>query len=248
MIKRKKMKQYLILGLFFLSPAILLSQMKNRISIQTGLFHVQFDGTPIINTKKIEYGNAPQNMFGGYLNDSWGIMYERYITKRSYISAEYMNCNTKYFAEDFTTLSVPLITSRKIKVLNVNYTRKIPICKNMNLIFGGGVNYIWGKEHIFLENSCNIFGCSSYVLEYNRNDIGLNTRGGIEYNILDWLTVYSYINFIGIIYSNTKNGAGGYHTGENTKNYLSDNYGLHNIPSRFDLSWNFGIGFNFGKK
>jgi len=238
-----KMKQYLIIGLFFLSFNNLFGQSENSIFFQTGMFHLFFDKTPVINTHKMVHGNAPQNMFGGYLNDSWGIMYERHISGKSYISAEYMNLDTKYFTGDLLTQSKPFVIARSIKIINLNYNRKVPIYKSTYLVFGSGINYIWGTGQLFLENSCTVFGCNSNILRYKLSDIGLNFRVGIEYDILDWLTIYSNINFIGVIYSGSKNGKGGV----KTEKYLSDNYGLHNIPSRLDLSLRFGIGFNFGK-
>jgi len=35
--------------------------------------------------------------------------------------------------------------------------------------------------------------------------------------------------------------------GNNAEEFYKDKFDLKNIPSRFDLSWSFGIGFNFGK-
>lgn len=241
------MKRYTIIFLFSVASSLLFGQKANQISIQTGIFHFKFNHTPILNTRKIQYGNNPQNMFGGYLNDSWGLKYERKITKKSFISFSFMKMKTEYYSGSSLKLEHPTLLRGETKLINLSYSRKVQLIKKLRLFYGAGLNYFWGKESLYLKSYCNIYGCGSYDLTCKRNDIGINVQAGIEYQILDWLVVYSDFNFLSFVYLGTTNGAGGYHTGEKSKKYLKTYFGINNIPNRFDLSWEFGIGFNFGK-
>jgi hypothetical protein len=218
-----------------------MSQGKNRFAFQTGLLHEWFDDTPLINSEKTSYGNAPNNMFGGYLNDSWGFMYEREINEKSSISVEYMRFETSFFMGDYAQRVNPFISKKDVKLFNISYNRKKSINTKINLIYGGGLNYLRGTETIFLKNDCNFFGCTSFVPKIRRGDIGLNIRSGVEYELLDWLTIYTNIDFLGIFYWEGQNNF----TDLKSNKYLKDNYNLKNIPSRFDLSLRFGVGINF---
>src|SRR5690554_1984537 len=95
-MKKLILSFFIILG--GLPPSIILCQNRNRIAIQTGLFHLSFDKTPLItNTKttnKVLIKN-PQSYFGGYLNESLGFLYKRNLHKKSSISLEYMSHKTR---------------------------------------------------------------------------------------------------------------------------------------------------------
>jgi len=250
------MKNYIIIGIILCVCCSFdaLSQGKNRVAIQTGLFHEWFDKTPIVNSEKVAYGNGPHNAFGGYLNDSWGLLYERQMANNYSLSIEYMVLETTFFNGDFLLEKNPFIVDKDVKILNFNYNHDFDISEKFQLIFGGGLNYIWGTERLFLENyGCGIFGCSTYLPYIRRQNGAINLRAGIEYDVLDWLTIYTNINFLAVVYRENKNNQFSTeikdypYKGEKTSKYLKENYNLKNIPSRFDLSWRFGIGINFGK-
>lgn len=217
-----------------------MSQGKNRIAIQTGLFHCWFDQTPIINSKRIVDGNGPNNMFGGYLNDSWGLLFEKEINENSSISIDYMSLKTTFFNGDYTDKKNPFIANKDIRSINVNYNRRIELINKLHFIYGGGLSYIWGNESIFLKNNCYNFGCEPHILTYNRRDLAINLRSGIEYDLLDWLTIYTNFNFLGIVYKDGR-------YSEKMRKTLKEDYNLTKIPSSLDISWQLGIGINFGK-
>jgi len=91
-----------ILILCVCTPSIIFGQNKNRISLQSGLFHAFFDGTPIVNSEPINQSKRIQtrailsNVFHGVLNDSRGISYQRVLNKKSALSIEYMFFNAGY--------------------------------------------------------------------------------------------------------------------------------------------------------
>lgn len=222
-------------------PGIALSQSNNRISIQTGLFHSFFDGSSIVNKTPNNAKKTPSNLFGGVLNDSQGIQFQRMINNKSSISAEYMFLNGGYDYEIvYNNPNVkPVIATRNLRCLNVSYTRKLKLSDQFNFIYGGGLNYLWGREMIYHYTYWSGWGEHRFY-GYVRNDIGINLRTGIEYSPLKWLTLYTNFDFIGIVYLGAKDS-----DSNNAYKYYKENHGTKNIPSRYDLSWRFGLGFNF---
>lgn len=235
----------LMLGAF--APSILLAQTKNRISLQTGLFHSFFDGSAIVNntptnpTKRIKNYRILTNLLHGTLNDSRGINYERQLNPKSTISIEYMFLDAGYnYSEVFNNSSVkPVISGRNIRFTNINYSRKTNLSSKFDLKYGGGFNYFWGREDLYHYTLLNGWGEPRFYSIY-RHDFGLNARIGFEYSPVKWLTLYSNIDYLGILYMSAKE-----NNGNNVNKYYKDKFGLQNIPSRHDISWRFGIGFNF---
>lgn len=225
-----------------IAPTILLAQnKKNRISIQTGLFHSFFDQTPIVNSIQNPNKRTINNLFGGILLDSKGFQYQRMINNKSSALIEYMNLSASYEAGKGVTPEIdPILSSRNIKTINISYLRHIKMTDNLCFNYGGGINYRWGYESIYLYSYWAGWGWEPRYKGYYRNDFGLNLRTGIEYFPIKWLTLYTNIDFIGIIYLGAKD-----LDGNNAYNYYRENYGRTNLPSRYDLSWRFGIGFNF---
>lgn len=237
------MKWFIILSfsLGVISPNVLNAQNKNRISIQTGLFHNFFDKTPIINTELNNYKRVPRNFFKGMFIDSKGIQYERLLNNKSSISIEFMDLNSDVgTSKDLIREIDPMIYGRSIKTINVTYSRKVKLSDQFNFTFGSGVNYLWGHETIYLYSHWAGWGWESRFHAYYRNDWGLNLRSGIEYTPIKHLTLYTNFDFLGILFLGAAD-----LDGENAANYYKEKYGRTNIPSRFDLSWRFGVGFNF---
>lgn len=230
------------------APSVLFSQENNRISLQTGLFHCYFDGSAIINSqptnqaKRIYNYKILSNLLQGVVNDSRGINYQRKINSFSNISLEYMNYATDYnFTENFDPLVKPIIAWRNIKFVNMTYSRIIPVNNSLNITYGGGINFIWGREVLYHYTTFSGTGHPLFY-SYYRNDLGVNFRLGIEYSLKPWLTFFTNFDYIGIAYLGAKD-IDGIKVGD----YYQNTYNLRNIPSKSDISWRFGIGFNFGK-
>jgi hypothetical protein len=65
---------------------------------------------------------------------------------------------------------------------------------------------------------------------------------GIEYTPIKWITLFTNFDFLGIAYLGAEDVYG-----NNAADFYKVKFDLKNIPSRYDLSWRFGIGINFGK-
>lgn len=238
-----KLIRILFLTLGAYAPSVLLSQYNNRISLQTGLFHSFFDGSSIINKKLNDYKRVPRNLFGGLLNDSKGFSYQRKINIKSGISVEYMVLNTGYdYNEVINNSEVkPVIATRNLKSVNLNYSRILQLSQRFHLVYGGGFNYLWGHEGIYYYTAYYGWGEPRFY-GYYRNDFGINLRTGIEFTPIKWITLFTNFDFLGIAYLGAED-----IDGNNAEEFYKNKFDLKNIPSRFDLSWRFGIGFNFGK-
>ena len=66
-------------------------------------------------------------------------------------------------------------------------------------------------------------------------DFGIYARSGLEYSPLDWLSPYTELDLIVFVYVHDKKQI----------NLIKADYGFNGYPVRFDLSWRFGVGFNF---
>jgi hypothetical protein len=88
----KIIKLVLILGFF--APSILWGQNKNRFSLQTGLMHCFFDGSPVMNTK---YPSKAIKPFNGVLINSVGLSFQRNFSAKSSISIDFMHFFEGYF-------------------------------------------------------------------------------------------------------------------------------------------------------
>jgi len=238
-----RIKLIIFVTLFTLCSNCIFSQTKNRISIQTGLFHYFFDKTSIINNKPISQSPSlkrPYNLFGGYLNDSGGLQYERTLDIKSSISADFMILNIAYFGKGFTSEVGPFMVSRRTKQLFLNYKRNKEINDKAIFVYSLGVNYNWGLEQVYLYSTFAGFGWEPKFHYFDRSDFGVNTKIGFEYSIFGNFMFYTNINFLGYVYLGAKD-----INGVNAKGYYQTNYQIKNIPNRFDLSLNFGLGFNF---
>lgn len=220
----------MVLGVF--TPSTIFAQ-NNRISIHSGLFHSFFDGSPILNTNYLNNGQKP---FKGLFYNSLGIQYERKLNSKSSLSFEY-NYYYEIYQNIYPELAKNVVFDRQSNIFNMNYTRVIYSKSRINLPIGLGLNYRHGAESIVVN-----YGYFAYLNTYEslvetrkQQDIGLNLRAGIEYSPLKWLTLYSNFDLIGFVYMHDKNAI----------ERIQKTYGYNKYPHRFDLSWRFGIGFNF---
>ena len=217
----------LLMVLGALVPSIIFCQ-KNRMSIYTGLFHEYFDGSPMLN---VNYHSDESGFLRDRLYNSYGIEYLRILNSKSQISIEASGI-ARGWSYMYSNSITNVVSGRKFFTVNVNYERILPLSNKINFTYGGGINYRRGSEGIVV----------SYYLKYDVgsvsrfiNDFGLNVRTGIEYTPLKWLTLYTKFNFIGFVYFDHRE----------TINKLQDVYGYEKYPNRFDMSWRFGVGFNF---
>lgn len=216
-------------------PSIIFSQ-KNRISIYTGLFHEYFDGSPMLNTN---YHSEGSGFLADRFYNSYGIEYIRKLNSKSQISIEVSGIarGWRYMYPNYTT---NVVSGRKFFTVNTTYERWLQISDKFNFTYGGGINYRRGSESVVV--SYYIFNANNGLSHSNAvsrmlNDIGLNIRTGIEYTPLKWLTLYTKLNLIGFVYFDHRE----------TIDQLQNVYGYEDYPNWFDLSWRFGVGFNFGK-
>lgn len=209
---------------------------KNRFSVQTGLFHCFFDKTPVLNVNYPIEGEKP---FRGVFYNSVGVQYSRKIHQNSSVSVEYSLFYEGYQHIGYPNLLTNVVSERNYNIFNITYERLLSLKSNLFFTYGSGLNCRYGTDFIVVGFS-QWGGVGSEVYEPHFEvrevgDIGLNARVGIEYTPLKWLTIYSKMDLTGFVYMRDKNSI----------QELQDLYGYKNYPHRFDLSWRFGIGFNF---
>lgn len=237
---------YILVFLGTILPSSALFAQKNRISLQSGLFHSFLDGTPLFNKEQVtDYHNleTPLYCFSGHFNDSWGLQYQRSINPKSRVSCEFMVYNATYQRVFPIRPKGPSLTSRRLNEINITYSRNTKIGDKWQFNYGVGVSTQWGVENWFLAD-VNYPGLGCYLKPnsqfYFRNDLGVNLRSGIEYSPFSQLTLFSYIDFQGTLFLSYP--SEGY---EELYPYFFAEHGNEIKASRLNLSLNFGIGFNF---
>ena len=214
------------------APSIVFCQTKNSISIQTGLLHCFFDGSPLMNTK---YPSKVIKPFNGVLINSVGLDVTRKINNSNQVSIEAMYFFESY-RKNFSEHLTKVVGDRGFLTLNLKYGKIHEITSNWNLVFGIGLAIRLGHESIIVNSGQIASGYyETNVININRSDIGTNIFSGVEYRILHNLSIYSKLDFLGFIYLNDKN----------AKRKLEDTYNIYGFPSRYDLSLKLGISFNF---
>ena len=106
--------------------------------------------------------------------------------------------------------------------------------------YGGGLNYRVGNESVVVDyiphNDADQVYYNPVMKSRKLNDVGINMRIGMEYAMAKYLTIFSKVDLIGFVYVSDKSVI----QDIQQQDQMSNNY-----PRRFDLSWRFGIGFNF---
>ncbi|MNJ86422.1 hypothetical protein D3C87_39160 [compost metagenome] len=222
-------KQLVILTAFgIIFPNAVFSQNNNRVSWQSGLFNCFFDGSSILNKPRVV----------DFLFDFKGVEVMHRIRK-SQISLEYMSLQGTYqYALNSGKADAPAqYINKERKFITGFYNRTLPVNSHWSFLYGVGISYSWGGGSLHHYAFDNGFFTESYVTSYYSEDIGLNLKAGIEYTPIKWLTIYSNFNFLGSVYQ--KN------TIDFSKKYTESYH--KNIPSKYAVSWRFGVGFNYGK-
>lgn len=214
------------------APSIVFCQTKNSISVQTGLMHCFFDGSPLMNVK---YSSKAIKPFNGVLINSVGLRYERRLKNQYSISVEFMNFfegYTKTFEEQMKNQ----VYERAFNTLNINCNREIKLKDKISFVYGGGIDYRYGQEVIIVNYSYfSNLGYESLNEVTKRSDFGINIFGGIKYTPLNWFTLYTKVDFLGFVYMADRQ----------AYQKLKNIYGMNNYPNRFDLSLKLGVSFNF---
>lgn len=231
-----------LIFLVFVTKSV--SSQKNSIRIQTGLFHFFFDKSPILNVNHPYKGNS-FNIFNGFFINSFGLVYDREIKNNHFLDIEITAFNNEYRKNGNTyPIQKPIVYRRDFYTFGINYSYKLPVHKMFKLTYGTGFNYRFGLESVIVNRIPIINYSSGEVLGYElllesvkRNDFGINLFTGIEFTPKKWITLYSKIDLLGFILIGDKPA----HT------RLKTFYNTTQFPTRLDLSFKFGIGFNFGK-
>lgn len=249
-MRLKRLIIIVALGVFFI-PSVSFGQksdstkMKmNRISLQTGLFHYFFDKSPILNLNHREFAGKPRSgLFHQLFISSLGVQYERKINTKNTLSFEFISFRNVYWKHgDTYPIEDALVHERFFSTFNINYSRNISFLKKFDFIYGGGLNYRHGRETIIITRHPIAYWQGEWVYELIvdgslKNDFGLNTFVGIDYSPLKWLSLYTRVDFMSLVYINDKEAVKRFE--ENYNNVPS------HFPSRFDLSFRLGIGVNF---
>ena len=225
-----------ILLLFILLSSNFILAQKNEISLEVGPVHVFFDGAPVMNFKsdKDANGNRPQMMYNSYL-----LEYARQIdsvngvfTSLSWFYAGYDH-NSKDDYYDGVLYPVN-ISSRQRLVLNAGYFRKKEFeTSKFSFRYGTGLSFIFGNSTIYLSGH----SWFTNVIGYSHRDLAANVFFRSDYQFTKWLSGFAKVDFQSILYFGDR---------EDIKEMRL--YNITKWPSRFDLSFRFGLAFKFGKK
>jgi hypothetical protein len=223
------------------APSFTKAQNKNHIYLETGLLHCFFDGSPLMNTN---YQNKANKPFNGLLINSLGIDYKRDFNSRNSLIIGYRifweiyDKNTNAYP-----IHEPVVGERHFLTVNINYCRTNLISDRISFIYGGGINFRHGFESIiitrgiigYIQNDPNQPVYELLIENITKNDPGLNAFSGIEYTPLKLLTFSTKVDFLGTLRFNDRDG----------KKEMKEVYDSPQFPTRFDLSFNLGVGFNF---
>lgn len=120
---RKIMLLLFVLGALASSTSF--GQGKNRISLQTGLFHCFFDGTTVSDAESNEGEKTINNLCGGRLNDTRGIQYQRLLYNKFALSIEYTKFSDGFipidFTEKFNSNAIPVLIGKNSKTITFNF-------------------------------------------------------------------------------------------------------------------------------
>jgi hypothetical protein len=138
----------------------------------------------------------------------------------------------------------PQIDHKRLNKINVTYLRKLILNEKWKFNYGAGVNMQWGWETYFIRYNNSSFLKEPFFFKGIRKDFGINLRAGIEYSPIKQLTLFTYLDFQNTLLLESK---GVLQDGSviNTYTYFKKEHSVKQWPSRFDLSLNFGIGYNF---
>lgn len=217
----------------------------NQFSIQTGLFHQFFDGSPIINSERIDENKTflkePLHAWGARLNDSWGITYRRKINEKSALLLERMTYRGRYIGLFTKWNGPPRLSGRSRKKYSMTYFRLIPVNAKVEFNIGLGASYQWGREGYDLSPPPypdDFYDKYHFLAE--RKDLGFNVKSGFDYTPIKQLTLSVGVDWTRSVFLENKN-----YKGIDTYDFFFEKYGMTQFPSKSNLSFNLGVGYNF---
>jgi hypothetical protein len=199
---------------------------QHQISIQTNPLNYFFDQTP---QKTNDDGFSPFSL---------GLQYQYQKPSLKLVSVQFniFSDANKWSAGSVDSVCLNL---RRIKETNVLFSNQKQFVNKLNWTYGLGPTL---RTEFFAIDTVATPQDAELIDYYQSNHLQLGVKGqiAIHYTPLNWLTVYSQLNFSGYLLSR-----------QIARNYNEDfinDFGLNqrfNYPSRFHASLTFGVGINF---
>jgi hypothetical protein len=210
----------------------------NSLRMQSGLVHCFFDGTPLINGYPKNYQESQ------LLYKSFGIEYQRILKNQIRLQAD-----LSYFVHSYELLDRTILINgvpdsifneiqRVFADLQFSFLKNKSLNKTLAFQYGVGPalrigSYLYRSDDAVEVPNTNYPGMSCF-------DIGMNTKAELAYTPVKWFSLFSQVNLAGMLF---RVGSPFGPTPSPIK--LSTKPLQMNFPSRFDLSFRVGVGFNF---
>jgi hypothetical protein len=208
------------------------SELNNRLSFQTGLFHYFFDESRLMNTG--QYTWYKPSIF----NSSFSVNYQYQMPTKRLVNFEIMQYRNGYV---YPTTNPDLfrVDYRSNREINVCFLTPKILHQKINLCYGFGPSMRFSS---FYQDtiSINQGWVNSLPDQYSRFYIGANGRISLEYSPIKWVTLFTQMQLSTYVYSRSASYS-------SFKIEFSPYFKPEKFyfPSRFDLSLRFGIGINF---
>lgn len=226
------MKQAFIL--FFLVGLKLQAQseLNNRLSFQTGLFHYFFDDSRLMNTG--QYTWQKPSIF----NSSFSVNYQHQMPTKRLVNFEIMQYRngSVYPTTNPDQIKIDYRSNREI---NVCFLTPKMLHQKINLCYGAGPSMRFSS---FYQDTVSISQgwINNMAEEYTRFCLGANGRISLEYSPIKWVTLFTQMQLSAYVYARSASYSS--FKIEFSPYFKPEKF---NNPSRFDLSLRFGIGINF---
>lgn len=209
-----------------------LRAQRNSLRFESGLLHCSFDGTPIINGYPQNYAERQ------LLYSSIGLQYQRSLKNKIRLQSD-----LSFYGHSFKLYNgvVKPTDDRSYKSkfytdLQFCFLKNSPLNKTVAFQYGIGPGMRLGSYTYYPD--AVIPPCVGHDLSCL--DLGLNSRAEIAYTPLKWLTLFSQVNFTGMLFRMDSPFLPTPDPLKPASKPLQAGF-----PSRFDLSLRVGLGFNF---
>lgn len=217
---------------YFLSIGQEEKKRNNEIELDIGLLNTFFDGTPLMSTNYASGKVALHALF----SSSIGIIYNRHILENHFISVGFNYYRAEYpYTRNLTNdTQVPACSYRDWFLINLGYLYNFEIGKRIKLRPEVGFLYRHGLESIAV--GIDYIGWHGvYTERVDNRDLGLYLNLNMQVKINKLLYFHTSFDFSSIVYFGH----------EYSKDRMRNGYGISEYPTRFNLSWHFGLGFAF---
>jgi hypothetical protein len=217
---------HLLLSLCTISFFAHQSNAQHQISFQPAAFNYFFDNSPMKSSQ-----------IPGFRNYNYGVQYQYQKPNNKLISAQF-NLIRESNRWDIADLNLMCGNFRRIKEVNVTFSRQKQLLNKVNWTYGAGptlrnVYYVTDTIDAAFPVEFNLY--QSHHLQ-----LGLKGQTSLSYTPFKWLTLYSQLNFSGYLLSRK--------IYINSNNDFIQDFGpkqRFNFPSRIHSSLTFGVGINF---